>query len=139
MLLEGNLQALQHLAIPVTDMARSRAFYEQFGFKETLSKDIAVDGDVVKVLFLKKDDLTLELFQLAEAMLKQVAEREDGHIDHVALNVKDIDKACEELTAAGIVPLEDNAPVFLPLWKNGTKFFTVRGPDGEKVEFSQIL
>ena len=139
MLLKDNLERLQHLGFPATDLAISQAFYEQFGFKKTLSEKVTVGGNIVEVLFLKKDDLTLELFKQTEPMLKQGAEREDGHIDHVALNVKDIDKAYEELTAAGFVPLEDNAPVFLPLWKNGTKFFTVRGPDGEKVEFSQIL
>ena len=28
---------------------------------------------------------------------------------------------------------------FLPFWENGVKFFTIEGPNKEKVEFSQYL
>ena len=28
---------------------------------------------------------------------------------------------------------------FLPFWENGVKFFTIEGPNKEKVEFGQIL
>jgi lactoylglutathione lyase len=55
------------------------------------------------------------------------------------MDVKDVDKAYAELTAAGFKALEPEAPVFLSIWEKGTKYFTVRGPDGEKVEFSQIM
>ncbi len=30
-------------------------------------------------------------------------------------------------------------PHFLPFWENGVKFFTIEGPNKEKVEFSQYL
>ncbi len=115
MLLQDNLQGIQHLAIFVTDINRSRSFYEQFGFKEKLSNEIPMDPEPVKLLFLELNGLTLELVELPGEMRKQVAAREDGHIDHVALNVKDIDKAHEDLAAAGINALEEDAPVFLPL------------------------
>ncbi len=69
----------------------------------------------------------------------EIATRHDGHIDHIALDVLDIDKAYAEILAAGMEVLEDEAPRFLPFWTHGVKFFTVRGPDGEKVEFNQML
>ena len=28
---------------------------------------------------------------------------------------------------------------FLPFWENGVKFFTLTGPNKEKIEFSQYL
>ena len=28
---------------------------------------------------------------------------------------------------------------FLPFWENGVKFFTIEGPNKEKIEFSQYL
>ena len=139
MLLKDNLMDTQHLAIFVTDVERSRKFYEQFGFTEKLSDQIPMEPEPVKLLFMELNNLTLELVELGGDMRKQIAAREDGHIDHVALNVKDIDKAYAEMTAAGFKALEEDAPVFLPLWDNGTKYFTVRGPDGEKIEFSQIF
>jgi lactoylglutathione lyase len=27
----------------------------------------------------------------------------------------------------------------LPFWKNGCKYFNITGPDGERLEFNQIL
>jgi lactoylglutathione lyase len=139
MLLQDNLEGIQHLAIFVTDINRSRDFYEQFGFKVKLSEAIPAEPEPVKVAFLELNGLTLELVELGGDMRKQIGLRDDGHIDHVALNVKDIDKAYAEMTAKGFKALEENAPVFLNIWKNGTKYFTIRGPEGEKVEFSQIL
>jgi lactoylglutathione lyase len=139
MLLQDNLEGIQHLAIFVTDINRSRDFYEQFGFKVKLSEAIPAEPEPVKVAFLELNGLTLELVELGGDMRKQIGSRDDGHIDHVALNVKDIDKAYTEMTAKGFKALEENAPVFLNIWKNGTKYFTIRGPEGEKVEFSQIL
>lgn len=139
MLLKDNLFDSQHLAIFVTDADRSQKFYEQFGFKEILNESFDMDDGTVRLRFLKFNNLTLELVELPGEAKKEVASRGDGHIDHVALNVKDVDKAYEELTAAGFEALEEDAPVFLPLWENGTKYFTVRGPDGEKVEFSEII
>ena len=139
MLLQNNLQGIQHLGIFVTEINRSRAFYEQLGFTEKLDYEIPTEPEPVKLLFLELNGLTLELVEQGGEMQKQIAAREDGHIDHVALNVKDIDKAYADLTAADFKVLEKDAPVFLPLWENGTKYFTVHGPDGEKVEFSQIL
>jgi lactoylglutathione lyase len=51
----------------------------------------------------------------------------------------DIEQAYKDICAAGLEILEEDAPVFLPFWEHGVKFFTIRGPDGEKVEFNQIL
>ena len=139
MLLKDNLEGIQHLAFFVTDIERSKDFYKQFGFKEKLVDEVAADPEPVKLAFIELNGFTLELVELPGDMKKQVGTREDGNVDHVALNVKDIDSAYAELTAAGFEALEEDAPVFLPLWENGTKYFTIRGPDGEKVEFSQIL
>ncbi|MCD6355939.1 MAG: VOC family protein [Anaerolineaceae bacterium] len=139
MLLQGNVDGFQHLAFFVTDIERSKKFYKEFGFVEKLVDEIPLDPEPVKLAFIDLNGFTLELVELPGEMRNQVAAREDGHIDHVALNVKDIDKAYAELTAAGFKVLEEDAPVFLPLWENGTKYFTIRGPDGEKIEISQIL
>lgn len=61
-----------------------------------------------------------------------------GAIDHLALDVDDIESAWEEVRTAGLAPLED-AIQFLPFWENGVRFFNLLGPNGETVEFSQRL
>ncbi len=139
MFLKDNLQGIQHLAFFVTDLDRSKIFYEQFGFVDKLSTEISEGSDLIKLAFVELNGLMLELVELPGEMHTQVCSRDDGNIDHVALNVKDIDKAYAELTEAGFHVLEEDAPASLLIWENGAKYFTIRGPDGEKVEFSQIL
>jgi len=33
----------------------------------------------------------------------------------------------------------EEQPVFLPFWEKGCKYFNILGPDGERLEFNQIL
>jgi catechol 2,3-dioxygenase-like lactoylglutathione lyase family enzyme len=40
MLLQNNLQGLQHLGLPVTDQERSLAFYANLGFAVTMRTDL---------------------------------------------------------------------------------------------------
>jgi lactoylglutathione lyase len=138
-LLKDNLQGLQHLGLPVTSLERSKAFYAQLGFTEVMRMDIQPKSDTIRVAMMEQGKFTIELYELGLEERGEIATRSDGHIDHVALNVLDIEQAYAEIKAAGIEILEDNAPVYLPFWKNGVRYFTVRGPDGEKVEFNQIL
>jgi catechol 2,3-dioxygenase-like lactoylglutathione lyase family enzyme len=91
------------------------------------------------VAMMEHENFTIELYEPGLEKRGEIAARPDGHIDHVALNVLDIDQAYADIKAAGFEILEGDAPVYLPFWKNGVKYFTVRGPDGEKVEFNQIL
>jgi catechol 2,3-dioxygenase-like lactoylglutathione lyase family enzyme len=139
MLLQGNLQGLQHLGLPVINLERSKDFYAQLGFAEAMRMDIQPEAEVIRVAMMRQGNFTIELYELGQAERQGIAMRADGHIDHVALNVLDIEQAYAEIKAAGMEILEDNAPVFLPFWEHGVKYFTVRGPDGEKVEFNQIL
>lgn len=61
-----------------------------------------------------------------------------GAIDHVAIDVKDIEKVYELVNQAGLNTAQDIVH-FLPFWANGVKFFTIEGPNREKIEFSQYL
>ena len=72
MLLQDNLQGIQHIAIFVTDINRSRSFYEQFGFKEKLSNEIPMDPEPVKLLFLELNGLTMQYPRLRASILAGV-------------------------------------------------------------------
>ena len=54
------------------------------------------------------------------------------------IDVKDIEKVYEMISEAGLNTTKDTVH-FLPFWENGVKFFTIEGPNKEKVEFSQYL
>lgn len=139
MLLKGNLRGLQHIGLPVTNLERSKAFYSELGFVEIMRTDLPKASEAIQVAMMHHEELTLELYQLEKEEHQMIANRTDGHIDHIALDVMDIEQAYTEICAAGLEVLEEDAPVFLPFWDQGVKFFTIRGPDGEKVEFNQIL
>lgn len=137
-MLTDNVKGFQHLGLPVTDLARSQAFYESLGFRPVFGTTLRLDGQEIPMVMLDLKGFILELYQLPAPDLEEIRARRDGHIDHLALDVADIDRAWEAAQAAGLQPLED-APVFLPFWEKGCRYFTVRGPDGEKVEFNQIF
>lgn len=137
-MLEGNLCGLQHLGLPVTDIERSKAFYSRLGFTVTMTSELSSGEGAIQVTMMELSGLVLELYQLAGTQRAEIGAREDGHIDHIALDVVDIEQAFADVRAAGLELLED-APVFLPFWEHGVRYFNVRGPDREKVEFNQRL
>lgn len=137
-LLDKNLQGFQHLGVPVTNLNRSVSFYSKLGFKQVMSAQVPKNDDVIHVAMMKHKTIIIELYQLTGDELKELRSRSDGHIDHIAFDVSDVDKAFAELKAAEFETIED-APVFLNFWNRGCKYFGIRGPDGEKLEFNQIL
>ena len=50
----------------------------------------------------------------------------------------DIEEIFRYINEAGLNSTQDIIH-FLPFWENGVKFFTIEGPNKEKVEFSQYL
>jgi lactoylglutathione lyase len=133
-----NLNGLAHIGIPVKNLDRSRDFYKKFGFVEVMHAELPTGGEPVRVCMLEKDSCIIELYQPVGEDLKEIGTRKDGLIDHIALSVHDIDSALEELEAVGTKALEGK-PVELPFWDRGAKYFSIRGPDGEKLEFNQKL
>jgi len=103
-----------------------------------LAAQVPEPSGIIQVAMMKRDNVIVELYQLTGEELEELRSRSDGHIDHVAFDVKDIDLAFSEIEAAGFETIEDS-PVFLDFWDNGCKYFAIRGPDGEKLEFNQIL
>ena len=72
---------------------------------------------------------------------RKIAQKGDcshGAIDHVALDVRDIEEIFRYINESGLNSTQDTIH-FLPFWENGVKFFTIEGPNKEKVEFSQYL
>ena len=139
MLLKDNMRGLQHIGLPVINLERSKAFYTQLGFVAVMRTNLPRASEAIQVAMMQHEGLTVELYELAEEERQEIAERADGHIDHIALDVIDIEQADYEIRATGLEILEADAPAFLPFWDKGVKFFTIRGPDGEKIEFNQIL
>ena len=117
---------LQHVGIPTNDIAKTIAFYEALGFRVVHRKDNRGED----VAFLKMGDLVLETYENHKAVGMS------GAIDHIALNVTDVEEARRIASDLGLDVIEEGQ---LPFWENGVRYFTVIGPNGEKVEFNQYL
>ncbi|MDP3180919.1 MAG: VOC family protein, partial [Bacteroidota bacterium] len=76
--------------------------------------------------------------QLPDSALDEIRARQNGHIDHITFDVSDIDQTFSTLRKNSFQIMEDQ-PVFLPFWEKGCKYFNILGPDGERLEFCQIL
>lgn len=124
------ITGLQHIGLPTNDMKKTVDFYKALGFQVALQTVNQAAGE--KVTFLRLGNLTIESYEN-----KQAAQI-DGAWDHVALNVTDIEAAFQAVKEKGFQML-DTEIQFLPFWENGVRFFTILGPNKEKVEFSQYL
>jgi lactoylglutathione lyase len=89
-------------------------------------------------VMMQRGNMIMELYQLPDSALAEIRSRGNGHVDHVAFDVSDIDETFKVIKEAGFNIVEE-APVFLQFWKNGCKYFNITGPDGERLEFNQVL
>lgn len=120
-------------------MIHSVLFYEKLGFKSVMKSQFEIAGEEGGlVTIMQSGEVIVELYQLPVAHLAEIAARKNGHIDHIAFDVEDIDACYQELKQNGFTPLEE-APVFLAFWQKGCKYFNILGPDGERLEFNQVL
>ena len=125
-----NITGLQHIGIQTERFQTTVKFYESLGFCGVLRTEVSEYHQPVS--FLNNGNLIMEVYGCEKTS------SEVGVIDHIALNVIDIDAAFEDKKEMGLVLQEDQIG-FLPFWDNGIRYFTVFGPNNEKVEFCQRL
>ena len=133
-----NITGIQHIGIPVTNIINSQAFYQRLGFANVMQARFDEKGEAGTCVMMQRDHMIIELYQLPESGLHEIRSRKNGHIDHVAFDVPDIDVAYATVKEAGF-NIKESEPVFLQFWQNGCKYFNITGPDGERLEFNQVL
>ena len=121
---------IQHIGIPTNDIEKTIEFYKNLGF-EIAFQTINEEADE-KVAFLKLKTLVIETYENKQAKLT------NGAIDHVAIDVIDIEEVYQYIEENQMNTTKDESH-FLPFWENGVRFFTIEGPNKEKIEFSQYL
>lgn len=119
---------IQHIGIPTNDIEETIRFYERLGFNVML---VTKDKDVT-VAFLQLHNLMIETYENKSATMQV------GAIDHIALDVKNIDKLFEIIKLKNF-HLLDTEVRSLPFWEKGVRFFTILGPNKEKIEFCEKL
>jgi catechol 2,3-dioxygenase-like lactoylglutathione lyase family enzyme len=132
------VSVFNHLGQCVTDMARSRRFYEElFGFTflrsieppdDPSAKLLRVDPPVgMSVVYLGRDGLVLELLHFARPGNPPYRERtmNEPGLTHVSLSVDDIDAVLGRVAEFGGEVLSDT--------NIGAGVF-IRDPDGQLIE-----
>lgn len=107
------ITGLQHIGIPTNDIEVTTAFYKTLGF-DVAFQTINKEADE-KVAFLRMQDIVIETYENKKAALV------NGAIDHIALNVTDIE-AVFELAKENEFCILDEEIQFLPFWENGVRF-----------------
>lgn len=74
----------------------------------------------------------IESFENGQAVMA------DGVYQHVALDVRDIEEMYKKICENGYEVITDGIEQ-LPFWDNGVKFFMIKGPNEERIEFCQKL
>ncbi len=129
------ITGLSHIGIFVKDMKVSLDFYKNIlGFECYSESTVTRDDGITLVAFLRCGTCEIELIQHPV-----YHKRSDGPVDHIALAVEDIDCMKKCLEKKG-VEYETKDPIELSVIKdNGVRYIFFRGPDGERLELSQVL
>ena len=123
---------IQHIGIPTNDIAKTKQFYTSLGF-ELVYETLNEKGGNFSVAFLQAGDILIETYENKKAAMER------GSIDHIALNVPDIEAAYAAAKESGFTFLESDEIVFLPFWEKGIRYFLIEGPNKEPIEFLQKL
>ena len=128
--IKTKVTGIQHVGIPTNEIKKSISFYEGIGFEVVWQTVNELNNQ--SVVFLRLGNLVMEIYENGQAAMKA------GAIDHIALDVTDIDSVFESVKKDGYKMLDEKVQ-YLPFWKYGVKFFTITGPNGEKIEFCEKL
>lgn len=128
--MESMISGVEHVGVPTRDLAGTIEFYQSLGFAVVYEMHNKVTGK--RGAFLKLKNLMIETYESDNVAAKP------GALDHVALSVRDVDRVFEELKA-GNYEMVDKEVQSRDFWEHGVRFFTIFGPNREKIEFSQIL
>lgn len=127
----ARVTGIQHIGLPTNDQEKTIAFYKSLGFEVTFQTTL----ETHYVTFLQLKNICIETYQ---AIAAPEAAGHAGAINHISLDVDDVEATWNAVTAAGYTPVESEI-AFLPYFEKGVRFFNITGPNAETVEFCQIL
>jgi catechol 2,3-dioxygenase-like lactoylglutathione lyase family enzyme len=133
------INSLQHVGIPVSNIFESESFYARLGLENVMQSTFLIDDEAGTCIMMKNKAVIIDLYQMPEKQWQEIRARKNGHFDHIAYNVDDVDKTISTLKESSFTMVEES-PAYLPsFWKKGCKYINILGPDGERLEFNQIV
>lgn len=126
----GYFDDIAHIGIPTEDLDASVLFWQSLGFKKIGEFDSDLQGH--KVAFMNLKHLTIETWTGDKTTNKA------GAINHISLDTSDARTAFKAAQSQGFKMLNDEVQE-LDFWQKGIRFFNIEGPNGEIVEFCEIV
>ncbi len=117
-----------HIGLPTNNIEKTIAFYKSLGFEVVM--ETYNEKAKEKVAFLKLKNYCIETFENGQAAMT------DGAYQHVALDVENIENMYLEICKNKFEVVTDGIEE-LPFWEKGVKFFMIKGPNAERIEFCQ--
>ncbi len=134
----SNFKGLAHIGLFTADIEESKRFYvENLGF--TLEYETVMDkpdNHWTKMAFLNLNGMVIELLQHSDKAKHKTGN--DGCVDHLTIEVKDLEQVVTDLKEKGIV-FETEAPIKMEKLFNGAQVIFFRGPSGERLELFEYL
>jgi len=150
--LPGEVLGLYHVNINVSNLERSRAFYEMLGFRVVdefaqagvaeLDRGLGYDYTNCRALFMaigrNRFETVLDIVEWNEPKSEHRGLRlHDIGAPRIALRVKHVDKLVEVLAKQGVEFISETQQ--LNFLKRKARFACCRDPDGMVVEFVELL
>ena len=132
--MKENYKGLGHIAVYTEDLEKSIAFYEKRGGRlqqRSRSHGTGVDKELALVEF---GGFLIELICSPESMPIR-----EGSMAHFAVYVDDVDKAADDITAAGVDTFTTPEKIVMPDTFGGLHARYFKGPSGETIELLRML
>lgn len=128
----GKAIGLAHIGVFISNMENSMKFYtENLNFVSEGIDDLGA----TKIGFLRNGGCVIEL--VCHETYSNPPTR--GIVDHICLEVEDIDGLVAELKAKGIAMENDASVGYSDKIRGGVKNIFFRGPDGERIELMEFV
>lgn len=126
------ITGLAHIGIMTADMERSIDFYTRILNFTCYNRQNLGDTELA---FLRAGSCEIELVAPADGT--GINERRPGQVDHVAMEVTNLDEDLARLEEAGVVLSSPAGKA--ALFANGVRNVFFAGPSGERLELFQYL
>ena len=133
--MKNRMKGLAHIGIHTEDVTKSMEFYtETLGFDYMDLREVPVPNGVTKLGFVNAGNLVIELVQPADT--SGIKNRKLGVVDHIAIEVDDIDGVIDSLRNKNVefnTPEKNDNPYLF----DGISNIFFKGPNGESLELFQ--
>lgn len=133
---QKGLGGWSHLAIKVANLKDTMTFYKKLGFEQVMEGYLDTPTGRLQIGFVNNHGFVLELIQVTRAELPELKKLGAGRLDHIALYVSDVREAYYLCKKEGISVVEPTI-CELPLFEHGVSYFTILGPDGERIQLNE--